>query len=160
MNKKSITFNSAFETGIRTLVILEANYPMSLDIQRIVDFDYLVVHSGDVNGPESIHSPLPMRAGELLIRRNIINSGILLMMSRGFINRIVTSNGIEYIASESVSPFISKLISPYICELKDRAEWVVKEFGQVSNKSLQEITSGFFDKWTTQFHSAENMSKK
>lgn len=69
-------FNSALETGVRSLVILVANFPAALDLQRLVDFDYLVVHSGDLDGPESLHPPLPLREGELLVRRNIIESGI------------------------------------------------------------------------------------
>ncbi len=54
-------FNSPLETGIRSLSILVAAYPASLDIQRLVEMDYLVVHSGDAGGPESLHVPLPRR---------------------------------------------------------------------------------------------------
>lgn len=152
-------FNSSLETGVRALVVLVASYPSSLDLQRLVDFDYLVVHSGDVGGPESLHSPLPMRASELLIRRNIIESGILLMMSRGFVERISTNTGIEYIASDTAMPFVSTLVSSYMRTLTDRAEWIVARFGKVTNDSLQAITAHFFDKWTTQFHPSQGLSR-
>lgn len=145
-------FNSSLETGTRAMIILVASYPNSLDLQRLVDFDYLVVHSGDVGGPESLHPPLPMRAGELLIRRNIIESGIMLMMSRGFIERVVKEDGIEYVASDTAMPFVSSLITSYTKNLQDRANWVVLNFGEASRNSLQLITAKFFDKWTTEFH--------
>ena len=58
-------FNSALETGVRSLVILAANFPAALDLQRLVDLDYLVVHSGDVDGPKSLHPPLPWNSVRL-----------------------------------------------------------------------------------------------
>ena len=61
-------FNSPLETGLRSLAILEAAFPNRYDLQRLVEMDYLVVHSADVGGPESLHAPLPLRAGELLDR--------------------------------------------------------------------------------------------
>ena len=69
-DKSDVTlFNSALETGVRALVILVANFPAALDLQRLVDFDYLVVHSGDVDGPESLHPPLPMLSARTLRHR-------------------------------------------------------------------------------------------
>ncbi|MBK1855326.1 hypothetical protein JO972_10180 [Verrucomicrobiaceae bacterium 5K15] len=154
MNESALKtpFNSSLETGMRAMIILVTCYPRSLDLQRLVDFDYLVVHSGDVDGPESLHPPLPMRAGELLIRRSIIESGVMLMMSRGFIERVVKDDGIEYLASETAMPFVSSLINSYTKNLQDRAKWVILNFGDASRDSLQSITAKFFDKWTTEFH--------
>ncbi|WP_306800327.1 ABC-three component system middle component 2 [Endozoicomonas sp. YOMI1] len=60
-------FNSPLETGVRSLAILVAAHPVAFDLERLVEMDYLVVHSGDADGPESIHAALPMRAGELLV---------------------------------------------------------------------------------------------
>lgn len=145
-------FNSALETGVRTLIILTANYPAALDLQRLVDFDYLVVHSGDVNGPESLHPPLPMREGELLVRRNIIESGILLMMGRGLVTRIAGAEGIVYQASDCAKPFVDSMVTPYMRSLINRANWVEETFGNMDNSELHNLISSFFDKWTTQFH--------
>jgi len=151
-------FNSSLETGVRTLIVLIESHPNSLDLQRLVDFDYLVVHSSDVNGPESLHPPVPMRAGELLVRRSIIESGLMLMVSRGFVKRLVKNDGIEYLASDLAMPFIGSLSAPYIGKLQDRANWVISEFGELSNDTLQKITSNFFDKWASQFHHTQGSS--
>jgi hypothetical protein len=148
-------FNSSLETGIRSLVILIASYPKSVDLQRLVEFDYLVVHSSDVEGPESLHPSLPLRAGELLVRRNIIESGIMLMMSRGLIERAIKSEGIEYLAGDLAMPFINNLSSLYIRKLRDRAEWVTSSFGDTSVEHLQKITEKFFDKWNTHFQNSQ-----
>lgn len=150
-------FNSALETGVRSLVILTANFPVALDLQRLVDFDYLVVHSGDVNGPESLHPPLPMREGELLVRRKIIESGISLMMSRGLVTRIVGAEGIVYQASDYAKPFVDSMATPYMRSLIDRASWGAATFGDMGTTELHDLISSFFDKWTTQFHTSQGL---
>ena len=150
-------FNSALETGVRSMVILAANFPAALDLQRLVDLDYLVVHSGDVNGPESLHPPLPMREGELLVRRKIIESGLSLMMSRGLITRIAGKEGIVYQASEYAKPFVDSLATPYMCSLMDRANWVATTFGNMDTTELHYLISSFFDKWTTQFQPSQSL---
>ncbi|MBQ0798605.1 MAG: threonine transporter [Porticoccaceae bacterium] len=150
-NIEQSPFNSSLESGVRSVIILNALFPLSIDLHRLVDFDYLVVHSGDVNGPESLHAPLPMRAGELLIRRDIIEKGLLLIMSRGLLNRVPTVSGIEYVASEKSNSFVCNLETPYLIRLKSRAEWVAEQFSELSDDELKGIVKGFFDKWTTQF---------
>ena len=84
-------FNSPLETGVRSLIILTAAFPHAQDLQHLVFFDYLTVHSGDVEGlesPESLHAPLPMRAGELTVRKGLIERGLFLMMSRGLVEHL------------------------------------------------------------------------
>lgn len=154
---KITVFNSALETGVRSLIILTANFPDALDLQRLVDFDYLAVHSGDVQGPESLHPPLPMREGELLVRRKIIESGISLMMSRGLITRIVSTEGIVYKASDYAKPFVDSLTTPYMRSLMERASWVAASFGNMDASELQNLINTFFDKWTTQFHPSQSL---
>lgn len=150
-------FNSALETGVRSLIVLVANFPTALDLQRLVDFDYLVVHSGDVDGPASLHPPIPMREGELLIRRNVIESGLSLMMSRGLICRIASSEGIAYQASDYAKPFIDSLETPYVRALLDRANWVADAFSNTDTTDVHKVISSFFDKWTTQFHPPQGL---
>lgn len=148
-------FNSPLETGIRTLAILTAVYPRSLEIQHLVYFDYLVLHSGDVEGPESLHAALPLRSGELTVRRGLIERGIFLMMSRQLVERLVSSDGFQYIASESANAFLSMISSRYILKLKNRAEWVAGTFGQSTLEELQALERRFFGEWSTQFDSVD-----
>jgi hypothetical protein len=157
-NNNTSPFNSSLESGIRALNILVAIFPKCADLQKLVDFDYIIVHSGDLHGPESLHAPLPMRAGELLVRRSIVEAGLLLMMSRGLVKRITSGTGIEYIADESANAFVNSFETQYLLRLKDRANWVSYNFGDMSDEELQEITRHFFDKWTTQFHTHKNMN--
>ncbi|UTW59511.1 hypothetical protein KFE96_04190 [Kordiimonas sp. SCSIO 12603] len=158
LKKLDVTlFNSALETGVRSLAILTANYPNTLDLQRLVDFDYMVVHSGDVDGPESLHPPLPMREGELLVRRKIIESGLSLMMSRGLVTRVTSSKGILYQASDYAKPFVDSFCTSYMRSLLERANWVAETFGNADTIELHTLINSFFDKWTTQFHSPQKV---
>jgi hypothetical protein len=144
-------FNSALETGVRSLAILVAAYPAALDLQRLVEMDYLVVHSGDAGGPESLHAPLPLRAGELLVRRGLIETGLLLMMSRGLVQRLPAGDGISYVAGEAAAPFLSSLTADYSMRLKERAEWAAKRFDGVPTDEIRRITHRFFERWSSQF---------
>jgi hypothetical protein len=150
-------FNSPLEIGIRTLAILTAVFPRSLDLQHLVYFDYLVLHSGDVEGPDSLHAPLPLRSGELTVRRGLIERGIFLMMSRQLVERLVSSDGFQYIASESAGAFLSMMSSQYILKLKERAEWVAETFGESTLEELQALERRFFREGSIQFHSVERV---
>ena len=144
---------------MRALTILASVFPRSVDLQRLVDFDYLTVHSGDAGGPESLHASTPMRSGELLVRRQLIERGLLLMMSRGLIRRVSSPQGIEYVAEDAASPFLKALSSSYLHRLKERADWVAQNFAEASDEQLRELTARFFREWTTQFQPVEEKRK-
>lgn len=144
-------FNSAIETGIRTLTILIACYPKSHDIGRLVQYDYLSVHSADAGGPPSLHPPLPLRSGELLVRRGLIESGLLLMMSRSLVHRDLNVQGILYSAEDNAAWFLDNMKSSYIIELRKRADWVATTFDGLSEEELNTIVNRLFEAWTIEF---------
>lgn len=157
---RSNPFNSSIETGVRSLAILVAAFPIAFDLQRLVEMDYFVVHSGDVNGPDSLHAPLPLRAGELLVRRKLIENGLILMMSRGLVQRISANDGFSYVAGESAAPFIASLITDYSCHLKERAQWAVRQFQEMSAEEIRQITHRFFKQWSSQFQPVKLLGEK
>ena len=74
----STVFNNPVESALRTLVLLVEAYPATLDLQKLVYLDYLLVHSADAGGPESLHPPTPQRQGEVAVRRDLIEQGAVL----------------------------------------------------------------------------------
>lgn len=150
-------FNSPLETGIRSLEILVAAYPAAFDLERLVEMDYLIVHSGDADGPESLHVDLPMRAGELLVRRGLIERGLLLMTSRNLIQQIPTEEGFVYIAGDAAAPFLASLTSTYSQRLKERASWVVERFAGVTTLEIRQMTHRLFENWSSQFQSIDRL---
>lgn len=149
------TFNSPIETGIRALILLAESYPVQLDLQRILEFDYLIVHSGDMDGPPSIHPALPLRSGELLVRRQLIERGLLLMISRGLVIRHATPTGFLYQAEDDAGPFLDALTAEYLGDLKDRAVWVVDHFSEMSDYDIRVLLSQVYDQWSREFQVQE-----
>ena len=148
---KPSPFNSALETGVRTLAILIACYPKAHDLSRLVQYDYLTVHSADADGPSSLHPPLPLRSGELLVRRGLIESGLHLMTSRSLVRRELHAQGILYGAEDSAASFLDNMKSPYIVALRNRAYWVADTFDELSADQLDSIVKRLFEAWTIEF---------
>ena len=145
-------FNTPLECGLRCAVLLAAAYPRRCDLQRLVEYEYLLVHSGDVGeGPPSIHPAAPHRSGELLVRRGLVERGLLFMMSRSVICRSLSEEGIHYFAGEWAVPFLQGLSAPYTRALRERAAWVVDRFGDVPDDDLEAYMRRNWDNWGSEF---------
>jgi hypothetical protein len=153
----SSPFNSALETGLRALTVLSSSYPASADLQRLMTYDYLLVHSSDAGGPESLHPGIPQRNGELLVRHALVQNGLFLLLSRNLIERFASGNGIEYRAADSAQPFLDRLGSLYIHALRERADWIAETFTWMSNEELKAFVDSRFAKWTTEFQLPDSM---
>lgn len=158
-DKRSSPFNSALETGVRNLAILVACYPKAHDLSRLVQYDYLTVHSADANGPPSLHPPLPLRSGELLVRRGLIESGLNLMMSRSLVHRDLHARGLLYRAEDTAAIFLDNIKSPYILKLRKRADWVATTFDDLDDDELDAIVKRLFQAWTIEFQPIQSGSQ-
>lgn len=151
-------FNTPFETGLRSVVILTACYPERLSLHRLVVFDYLIVHSGDIDGPESMHPMDRSRAAEILVRRSLVSSGLALMETRGLVARTPTRDGFRYRAGDDAGSFVDLLRSPYIEAMKDRADWLAEEVLPLSEAELADLLRDRIDAWAPEFQISQNPS--
>lgn len=154
-DRKPSPFNSALETGVRMLTVLVAAYPKAHDLHRLVQYDYLTVHTEDANGPPSLHPALPLRSNELLVRRRIIERGLLLMASANLVRRISDNRGFLYVAEDAAGAFLANLTTDYLTQLKERAIWVIDTFDHLTVENLDKVTKQLFEAWTTEFESME-----
>ena len=93
-------FNSALETGIRSVCVLAADGTMKYDLQQLLAFDHLVVHTGDINNaPSSLHPNVLQRNGELLVRRSLVERGLLLMESKKLVEKMSSTTHRKYVES-------------------------------------------------------------
>lgn len=152
---RPVTFNGPLEAGIRAVSILGAAYPRSYDLQRLVAFDYLLVHTDDIGGPESLHPPKRMHSAELLVRRKLVEQALLLMMTRELVHRDITSEGITYSAGENASPFLAALSTTYLLSLMERARWLIGALGDHSDHEFKGVMRRFFDNWVEEFQHVE-----
>jgi hypothetical protein len=145
-------FNGPVEVGLRTLVLLLEVFPETLDLQHLVTLDYLLIHSGDFeDGPQSLHPPSPMRAGEIAVRRGLIEDGLHLYRARGLIEQVPADTGFGYRAAELTAPFLDALVSPYAIALRERATWIFETLGQLPFDELQQILDEALGRWRTEF---------
>lgn len=153
--QKPATFNGPLEAGLRAVAVLGAAHPLTFDLQRLVAFDYLLVHTGDIGGPANLHPPAPLQSATLLVRRKLVQEALLLMMTRDLIEREFGSEGIRYRAGENASPFLSSLESDYMKEIKQRAAWLVTALGDHNDEQFRAVMRRFSDHWIEEFQAAE-----
>lgn len=145
-------FNSPLEYALRTLFILNASPNSLMDLQRIVAYDYLIVHSGDIeNGPRSLHPAVPYRGTELLVKRELIQAGLNQLIAKELARIDFVSQGFLYSASELTGSFVGLLSSPYALELRCRAEWVENRFRALGNELLQAYITHNVGRWGAEF---------
>lgn len=151
-------FNSTLETGIRALVVLEAFYPRRCDLLEMTWLDHLVVHTGDLDGqdvPESLHPDLPNRAGELLVRRQLVERSLRMMQQVHLIEVFETETGIEFCASEDAPSYLDLLQAPYSVALKQRAKWMADRFAGLEAAEIRALIEGRIGRWTAEFRADE-----
>lgn len=152
-------FNSMLETGIRALVVLEAFYPRCCDLIEMTWLDHLVVHTGDLDGqdvPESLHPDLPNRAGELLVRRQLVERSLRMMQKVHLVDVFETEAGIEFCASEEAPSYLELLQAPYSIALKQRAKWVAGRFAGLEAAEMRALIESRIGRWTAEFRASES----
>jgi hypothetical protein len=150
--RNSRLFNSALEYGFRLLFLLDAATPQHADLQRLISYDYLLVHSGDVEGgPPSLHPAVPFRGSELLVKRGLVHSGLDLMFARELTEKRLTEQGIVYRGSQLTRAFLDLLKTPYAMNLRGRAQWVIERFGSMTDEALNSFMSGNIGRWGAEF---------
>lgn len=145
------TFNGPIEIGLRALVVLTEAFPAAYSLQRLVISDYLVVHSDDADGPQGLHPQTPRRSGELFVRRESLQRGLLLYQSRGLIECRYEPNGIVFAATETSAAFIDVLESQYVSELRLRTEWLISRFQGMADKELHDFVKDRLGNWGAEF---------
>lgn len=145
-------FNGPVEIGLRALCVLTAAYPASYSLQHLVVFDYLIVHSDDMpGGPEGLHPQTPLRGGEILVRRGVLQEGLALYESRGLIERAYRDGGIFLSATDTSAGFLDSLSSEYIVGLRQRADWLIECFGLLDEGELDAMVRERIGAWGAEF---------
>ncbi|HEV2572970.1 MAG TPA: ABC-three component system middle component 2 [Beijerinckiaceae bacterium] len=145
-------FNTPIEYGLRLLFALNQAGERSLDLQRLVSYDYLLVHSGDVeDGPASLHPAVPFRGSELLVKRALVQAGLDAMFAKELLEKRFEPTGICYRATALTGAFLKLLTSSYASALRARAEWVVTRFSDYSDAELESYMTENVGRWGAEF---------
>lgn len=143
-----LDFNSSFELGLRALGILNEAYPRNIDIRRLLIYDYLVIHSSDIeSGPSSLHPSIPHRSNGILIRRKILQEGLNLMYSKNLIDIVYDNEGISYKASNLAKPFLGLFEAMYLEKLRENAKWVITNFELFNDDEINKYVEAHLVEW-------------
>lgn len=144
--------NSPLEVGLRVLMLLQEAFPQHLDLNQLVLLDHSLLHSADLGGPESLHPAVPVRAGELGVKREALEAGIEVMVRAELAHVGVGEGGIEFWASESADGFTNLLETEYAGQLQSRATWVVNHFGILEEQQLRSALASVVSHWSEEFN--------
>jgi len=150
-----LTFNGPLEAGVRAVAILGAAFPQAFDLQRLTALDYLLVRTQQLGGPEDLHPATPIQTPATEVRRKVVHSALLLMMTRDLVVREACPDGLVYKAGESAAPFLNSIRTPYLCALKSRASWLVDYLAGYSDAEFSALMRRFFDNWIVEFQAVE-----
>ncbi|MFI6228516.1 ABC-three component system middle component 2 [Micromonospora echinospora] len=145
--------NSPVEIGLRAVIILTATYPRTLDVDTLVLLDHSLVHSGDLGGPTSIHPDLPMRSGELGLKRAILEDGLRLMMRAGMVDLVMSTDGMAYRAADNAAAFVGVLESSYVTRLVEIAQWIAEEFAGDTRAGMRQRMRATLGRWVEELDS-------
>lgn len=152
LEKETYIFNTPLEIGLRILFILDAIKPMSIDIDRLVIYDYFLIHSKDFpNGPDSIHPPIPHRAGQILIKPLLIKKALVLMRSKELIDICFSNDGITYKSNDLTTKFVELQENCYALRIKEVAQWLHNQFCSYSEKQLENFVKNNIADWGNEF---------
>ncbi|ANI80321.1 ABC-three component system middle component 2 [Sphingobium sp. EP60837] len=151
-------FNSPLETGVRSVLILNAADFRAFDLTHLTWLDHLVVHTSDIGGPRSLHPDIPQRDGELIVRRRNVEDGLRLMRRLQLVTTDYTSEGILYRITEDGAQFSQLVRSDYGRRLKDRAIWLMDYVGRIDGAEFVRMISEKIGRWSIEFQSEGNVS--
>lgn len=138
------------ETGLRSLILLEAFYPEKLDLDALALLDYFVVHTADLGGPDSLHPALPERVGEYRVRRMLIQESLRMLLRVNLIEVVESAEGISFVSGDDAPAFVKLLNSHYNRNLSDRARWLagrVRDEGETAFAAMRQL----IDRWSFEF---------
>ena len=132
-------------------MLLVETFPDRLDINRLVIFNHALLHTADLGGPASLLPPVPLRAGELGLKRQRIEAGLRLLIRVGLVEISTETSGIEFVAADAAESFVKLLESSHAIHLRNHAKWVVQHYGDMDNQTLRLEMRRISSHWVEEF---------
>lgn len=145
-------FNSPLEIGLRCLIILKTFNDRVLNIQDIINLDYLTLHLKDFNEDlESVHPDIPYRSGEISVKRIVCQRGLQLMLSKGLITKNFNEKGICYEITSIGTLFVDYISNSYHVKLQEFCLMLYKEVGSMTEEQINEYITSNINEWGSEF---------
>lgn len=144
-------YNTPFEVGIRILILL-VRCERPLDIEEITTYDYLLLHSSEMDKEiKSLHPDNPFYVMELYSKRNVIQKSITLLISKGLVLCEYNSNGISYKPTEIANNFLEYFESSYFLKLMKNADLINLKLINFKLEVIKELINENYEEWKNEF---------
>ena len=124
--------NSPLESSLRLLIALDVDYVALHTLDEWLVFDHIAMHSGDFDGPPSLHPAFPLRAADLGARRVQIRLGLEMLLQRDLAILGQKNDALGIGSADNTRAVAGALTRRYFHAYRERSEWV-KEAGFVEN---------------------------
>ncbi len=151
-DREARLFNTPLEIGLRSLFILGHFYPKELSLESLIYLDYFAIHSGDLReGQKSLHPKYPFRSSELVVKREILQKGLSLLISKELVVVQLRNEGIFYIITDIGKHVLTLFESKYSTSLSNMSLWLKERFSVSTESQLADIVSANIEKWGGEF---------
>jgi len=152
LERNTRLFNTPLEISLRTLFILTKFFPKDLELETLIYLDYFAVHSNDLRGgPQSLHPKYPFRSSEIVVKRDILQKGLIYLISKELVEIKLADEGIKYAATNIGRNIISLFDSRYAKGLSLICNWLFERFYDLSENDLKKIVDTNIEKWGGEF---------
>ena len=86
-----------------------------------------------------------------MVRRGVLQDGLLLYQSRGLLESHYTASGVLFAATDSSAAFLDVLATEYAIGLRERASWLVAAFGAIAEAELEQMVREHIGEWGAEF---------
>ena len=150
-NKTIKLLNSNLEIALRLLVIMNV-HKKTIERDRLVAYEYFVIHSGDIkNAPSSIHPDIPYRASIYISNHQNISNALNILLSKELVVLNIENNKFEYQITKAGEIFVQYMTSEYYNKLNSIALWVCDYFKNYSDEDLNTYIECNIGKWGNEF---------
>ncbi|GEM_PF-4756807 len=144
--------NSTIEVALRVLVILTINCSEKFDVERLGYYDYVSTRLNDYNDKfKSLHPYTPYKHGELIVKRELIQSALALLLKKDLVKIEYGTEGVNYYSNKYSSYFLSHFKSEYYLELCKHVEVASNNLSNIKTEDLRKLFKRNINKMEMQF---------
>lgn len=130
-------FNTPFEAGLRTMLILYSSDSQGMTLDRIVTYDFITLYGHDFAVSQTnLHGTNPFNFSELSAKRTACSEGIKSFVLDGLIAVTQTQRGFLYSITPIGREYVQNLESDYKLQYISIFKAVQKKYGSVSDTEL------------------------
>jgi hypothetical protein len=146
-------FNTPLEISLRLLFIICKFYPIKLSMDKLIYFDYFIIHSSDIDKSQrSLHPKYPFRSTEVVVKRDVCRRAAQLLISKQLIDIGFDKSGIFYTSTETGNRLVSYFQSLYSADIQNKVDWLHEKFKNVTENELMELVQLNIEKWGGEFY--------